>query len=45
MCGGEGFPLHVEDRAKSWNCEGKAKVEGAAAGAEADGGEITPHGM
>lgn len=33
---GEGFPLHVEDRASAWDCQSDAEVEAAAAGAQAD---------
>jgi len=38
---GEGFPLHHADAASTCDCQLKGEVEPAAAGAEADGVEIS----
>lgn len=45
MGAGEGFPLHVSDRASAWHCQLKAKVEPATSGANGDVAEALISGM
>lgn len=44
-CGGECFPLHVQDRAKARDRKFKSEVQSSASRAKADGGEVSGWGM